>query len=89
MPPVGPLVAGNVDAAVRAQHQFLGVLRIDPEGMEVAVDAAAARTERGVERLAAVRAVGERQARLVDRVVIGRVDDDVGEVERADLDVEG
>ncbi len=90
MPPP-PLAVGHVDAAVGAEQELVGVLRVDPQRVVVAVrpGAEAVEADRGVERLAAVRAHRQRQARLVDRVEVGGIDDDAGEVERPHLQVEG
>ena len=76
-----PLVAGVVrvpEAAVVADDEMIGVLRIDPHVVEIAVRAAGDVAE----RRAAVGAHDERAVRLVDAVLVLRIDDEIREVER-------
>ena len=72
-------VVGDVEAAVAAEDHVPAVARVDPEGVVVGVDAAAAV---GAERLAAVGRAVERDPQHVEVLVVGRIDADLAEVHR-------
>jgi hypothetical protein len=76
-PPAVAAVVGVPESAVVADDEVVCVVGVDPEVVEVAVRAA--RDVR--EALAAIVAHDEREVRLVNLVLVLRVDDEVGEVE--------
>ena len=77
LPPLVPGIVGVPQAAVVADDQMIGVLRIDPHVVEVAVRRAADVAE----RRAAVGAHDERAVRLVDAILVLGIDDEIREVE--------
>ena len=72
-------VVGDVEAAVAADDHVPAVLRVDPQGVLVGVDAVAAV---GRERLAAVRGAVQLDAEDVDVLVVAGIDADLAEVHR-------
>src|SRR5262245_59305099 len=78
LPPFVAAVVGVPDAAVVARNQLIGVVRIDPEVVVIAVRPAS----NVAEALAAVVAGDQWAVGLVKLVLVLRVHDQVGEVER-------
>src|SRR5262249_5947545 len=82
--PRGGLVVGDVDPAIGADDQVPAILRVDPQAVLVRVQPAV--DPLLGERLAAVGAAGQVDAEDPERVVVGRIDADDGEVERPRVD---
>ncbi len=82
--PRSPLIPADVEPAVVADHDVLGVLRIDPDGVLIDVPrrVVAARVVERRERLSAVERLRDRQTRDVNRLVGRRIHAQLAEVHR-------